>query len=534
MLMRKWFCRIALAAMALSLLLLPACNEEAAPEPAPGTSPQAEARIDSYTIADPTGDWGYPSPYLRYSRGPGYIRSQFIFETLVWKDADGFVPQLAESWEYIKAENAYIFHLRHGVTWHDGAPFTAADVLFTIGYHKEHPDPFVTLVGPSGIKEAEAPDDYTVKIYLEQPYAPFLNDVMGTLEIMPEHIWAGVADPKTFTAPEAVIGTGPYTLADYSQEHGSYLYQAYDDYYLGAPEVKTIKFVKISEEMIPAALEAGEVSAGDIPPEITDRMQDAGLTVITAPLAWNAKLMMNHQRAPLSDVRFRQALAYAIDREAMVQVTQRGHAVAGSPGIMPPTSPWYNPQTPPYAYDPARARQLLLEIGYSLEDGRFTRDGQPLELELLAPGRFKDDGQFIASQLEELGIKINYQTLEDKTVDAKVEAWDFDLALYGHGGLYEPSILARVITGAGFNSARYTADAELNRLLEAQASEMDPAQRRDIVYQIQARYAADLPALTLYYPEWYWAHDGRVDLYYTMDGVASGVPIPLDRMAFVK
>ena len=133
-----------------------------------------------------------------------------------------------------------------------------------------------------------------------------------------------------------------------------------------------------------------------------------------------------------------------------------------------------------------------------------------------------------------MGIKVDFRTLEAKTVDAKVEAWDFDLSVYGHGGLYEPSILKRVIMDDGFNSARYTSNEELNQLLTAQLTEMDAEKRKELVFQVQEVYAEDLPALTLYYPKWYWAHDGSVNLFYTMDGIASGIPIPLNRMSFVK
>ena len=511
---------VILAAVAW-LLVIPSCAT-------------STAEITSYTIADSTGDWGYPSPYLHYSRGPGYTRTSFIFETLVWKDASGFIPQLSEDWEYVATENAYIFKLRNDVTWHDGEQFTAEDVIFTIDYVKTHPNPFVTLIGPSGVKEAVAIDDYTVKLFLEQPYAPFLNDIAGTLAIIPQHIWENVDDPKSLTEPEAIVGTGPYTLADYSKDHGTYLYKGYADYYLGRPFVDEIKFVKISAEMIPAALKEGSANAGDIPPEVVSEMEKAGLTVITAPVAWNAKLTINHQKEPLSDKGLRQALAYAIDREALVQITQRGHALAGSPGMVPPTSDWYNPDTPQYEYDSAKARELLEGLGYELENGYFTRDNEVLELELLATAGFKEVGQFIKQQLEEAGIKIDFRTMEAKTVDSKVEAWDFDLSVYGHGGLYEPSILKRVIMDEGFNSSRYTSNETLNQLLEAQLSEMDAKKRKDLVFQIQEVYAEDLPALTLYYPKWYWAHDGTVGLFYTMDGIASGIPIPLNRMSFVE
>jgi peptide/nickel transport system substrate-binding protein len=123
--------------------------------------------------------------------------------------------------------------------------------------------------------------------------------------------------------------------------------------------------------------------------------------------------------------------------------------------------------------------------------------------------------------------------MEGKTVDAKVEAWDFDLSIYGHGGLYEPSILPKVTTAPGFNSPRYTCNEELNQLLEEQFHEMDPDKRLQIVKRAQALYAEDMPAITLYYPDGYFAHDGTLDLYYTTGGVASGIPSALNKMAFL-
>lgn len=510
--------KLLILAVLASLLVLPACTS-------------SQAQVTSYTVADDTGDWGYPSPYSHYSRGPGYTRMSFLFETLVWKDDSSFVPALAKDWEYVEEENAYVFKLRNDVTWHDGTRFTAEDVVFTFNYTKQYP---YQWVDSSIVKSVEAIDEYTVKLYLSQLYAPFFQDVAGTQPIIPKHIWQDVTEPEKFNDAEAVIGTGPYTLADYSREHGTYLYTAYADYYLGKPVVEEIKFIKVSAEMTPAAVKEGLVNAGSVPPEIVSEMKEKGLTIITAPYAWNAKLTINHQKEPLSSKQFRRALAYAIDREALVQITQRGHALAGSPGMIPPTSDWYNPDTPQYRYDPAKTRQLLEGLGYKVEGGFLTKDGTALELELVVTSKFKEVGQFIKQQLEEVGIKIDFKTLEAKTVDSKVEAWGFDLSIYGHGGLYEPSILNRVILGKGFNSARYQSNQTLTQLLQAQLSEMEAKTRKDLVFQIQEIYAEDLPALTLYYPNWYWAHDGSVNLFYTKDGMASGVPIPLNRLSFVK
>jgi peptide/nickel transport system substrate-binding protein len=202
--------------------------------------------------------------------------------------------------------------------------------------------------------------------------------------------------------------------------------------------------------------------------------------------------------------------------------------------MVPPTSSWYNPKTPQYGYDPAKTEQLLEGLGYTREGAYFAKDGQELRLGLIATGQFKEVGLFIMKQLEEAGIRIDFKTMDAKTVDAKVAAWDFDLSIYGHGGLYEPSFLNKAITGQGFFSARYDADEELNHLLHAQLTEMDPDKRQRLVFEIQERYAEELPALTLYYPKWYWGHDGSLDLYFTKDGIAVGVPLPLNRMAFVQ
>ena len=522
---------IVTAVLAVVLLVALLACSTSSPDEGLQPDPDGTQQIESYTIADSTGDWGYPSPFSHYSRGPGYVRMSFIFETLVWKNATGFAPQLAYEWEYSESDNSYTFKLQEGVKWHDGTDFSAHDVVFTYNYTKEHP---YQWVDNTIVESAEAVDEYTVKLHLSRTYAPFFQDVAGTQPILPKHIWQNVTEPDTFTSPEAAIGTGPYKLADYSKEHGTYLFTANDSYYLGQPAANEIRFVKISAEMMPAALQAGSVNCAGVPPEVVEQMETAGLTVISDKPSWNGKLTINHHKAPLSSREFRQAIAYAIDREALVQIVFRGHAVAGSPGMMPPTSPWYNPDTPQYDYSVEKAQQLIGGLGYQLENGYFVNDGQPLKLSLIAAADYKDLGQFVAQQLEEAGIEIEFRTLEAKTVDARVGAWEFDLSIYGHGGLYEPSIYYKVVLDEGFNSARYTSNEVLTQLINDQLTEMDPVTRKEIVFQIQKAYAEDVPALTLYYPKSYMAHDGVISLYYTMDGIASGIPIVLNRMCFVQ
>lgn len=503
-----------------------------AKEMAANAAPQAQG---TYTIADPTGDWGYPSPYLRYSRGPGYLRMSFIFDTLVWKDKEGFIPALAEKWVYDETDNAYTFTLQKNAIWHDGLPVTAHDVAFTINYLENHPDPFVTLSGFRGIRQVEVINDREVKVFLKSKYASFLYEIAGTMAVLPEHIWRTVDDPMGFDQPEAVVGSGPYRLIDYNRAQGSYLYEAFDTYYQGTPLVKRIVFVKTSPQMVSAAMARGDVNAASLKVEQAKALESEGFSLIRAPYAFCGKMMINHKKEPLKQKVFRQALAYAIDRKKLVAVTQRGHGIPGSQGLLAPDNPWYNSKICPYEYNPGKTGELLEGMGYTRDkDGFFTKNGQILELELITQSAygFKEVGYFVMQALEDAGIKTNLQTLEGKTLDAKVKAWEFDLSIYGHGGLYDPGILPKVTTDIGFNSSQYTCNKQLNRLLEEQFHEMDPVKRMEIVKAAQAVYADDLPAITLYYPDWYFVHDGSLSLYHTKGGVASGIPSPLNKMAF--
>jgi len=496
------------------------------------SQPVSWAQAVTYTIADTTGDWGYPTPHRHYPRGPGYIRMSLIFDTLTWKDSEGMViPALAERWRYLEDENAYVFTLNRNATWHDGKPLTADDVVFTVDYVKTYP---MAWIDPKIVRRAVALDSDTVKFILSRRHAPFLTDIAGTMPILPRHIWAEVTDPRSFGGNKALVGTGPFKLSDYDRSQGSYLYQANPKYYGGSPLVDQLRFIKVGTEMMAAALRQGQVDAGSIPPDLADRMKQTGFRVIQAPYGWHLKLVMNHTVPPLDQRAFRQALAHAIDREALVEITQRGHARVGNPGFVPPDSPWHNPDVPSYDRDLERARLLLQEGGCQVQSDKVLWNGSPLRLQLLSQPQFRDVGLFVKGQLEALGIHIDLQSLEPKTLDSKVLHWQFQLALTGHGGLYEPSFLKRAVLDEGFNSARYHGNAELKRLILAQMEETDPARRREIVFRVQELYAEDLPGLTLYYPNWYWAHNGKVGISYTRTGIAFGIPIPLDKQAFVE
>ncbi len=475
----------------------------------------------TYTIADTVGDWGFPAPYSHYLRGPGYVRMSFIFETLVWKDAEGLVGNLAESWEYDEEENFFTFYLRQDVKWHDGEKFTADDVLFTYDYVKKHP---YAWANTGMIDRVETLDAYTLKIYLDEPFAPFLENVAGTLPIIPEHIYKSVENPQNFTDSKAAIGTGPFKLADYNKEQGTYLFEANYDYYLGEPLVDRIRSIKVGAQMLPSVVLNKTANVASIPPEMMQEFKDKNFSVLLQDHSSIVRLMFNHQKEPFSNKELRHAIAYAIDLENLVAISQRGNALTGSSGMLPPDNPWYSADINTYEFNPEKAKEILQQLGYT-----------GLEISLLTKSNNARDAELIKFNLEKVGISVDIVSFDDKTVDNRINNWNFQLAINLHGGLGgDPQNLNKFISADDFNSARYYENKVLNELLARQVTIMDRFERQEVVAEIQKIYSEELPDIALYYPDAPYAHDGKVDLFFTPGGIAIGVPIPLNRLSFVS
>jgi peptide/nickel transport system substrate-binding protein len=507
----------------------------------PDTAP---AQIQEIRIADSKGDWGYPNPYRHYPRGPGYVRMSWVFDTLVWKDQKGYVPALADSWSYDPGRMAFTFHLNVKAKWQDLEPLTARDVVFTIEYFKKHPYHWISV---DHVSRAEAPEPHKVIIYLSKPYSPFVSDIGGTMPILPKHIWQSVDSPESYNDPKAFIGSGPYRFADFNKAQGTYLYEAFGEYYQGRPKADRLIYVRSGQPLV--SLTNRRVDLANIQPDMAEPLKHKGLVVIKDERGWNKKLMINHKKAPLSDKRFRHALAFAINQKEIIDKSHRGFAMPASYGLLSVDHDMYNPNTPAYPFNPEKAKAFIEAMGYEKGvDGFYQKAGQPLKVELLSsnitvagqsvPDR---DGEIIKKQLEQVGIKVDLVNLEQTTTDSRVKSWNFDLAVSGHGGICgDPRILNEMISskyGAGsVNSARYDDNPELNRLMEAQMLEMDQDKRKALVYKIQEVYAEDLPAISLYYPDSMAAYnpDKGIVWYYTRGGISKGIPIPQNKMSLIE
>jgi len=534
--------RIWMAFILFAVLLLASCgsNPKAMPATdatvAPTTATLAEAPYVEALRLPGGGYWGHPSPF-GFNRGPGFSRASLVFDTLVWRDASGeTIPWLATDWTMSDDGLTWTFTLRDGVKWQDGRPLTVDDVVFAIEYYQAHPGAgwFMAQVGQ--IASAEAVGDRQVAIRLIQPFAPFLQAVAEAMLIFPRHIWQDVADPQTFTEPEAFIGSGAYKLVEYSQEEGAYLFEANPDFFLGLPYVRRIEFVPTSDDFL--ALSNGDIAAfdkfGGVTAEMLEPFRQAPFGVEEAPGEWGMFLYFNlAKETPLRDVRVRQAIAHAVDRQAMVERVLFGLGDPGNPGFLPPANPAYNPDVTEYAYDLDRARRLLQEAGY---------DGTPIQVAyspdwIMASPRVVE---ILQAGLSQIGLNLELVTMDQATIDAVAGEGNYEILITGFGGLgADADQLRRNFASSsqstGFSRALGYRNPEFDALAGAQVSMVDPAERAAVLDRMQAILAQDLPALSLYYTARVAFYNAEVfdNWYYTPGGYGGGVPLPYNKYQYI-
>ncbi|HVL98680.1 MAG TPA: ABC transporter substrate-binding protein [Egibacteraceae bacterium] len=535
-----------LVALALALTGCPGQEEDTEPETdeTPEATDEAPERV---TLRLPGGDQGFPSPF-GYMRGPGYVQTSFIYDTLVWKDASGEVlPWLASGFEESDDGLTYTFELREGITWHDGEPFTAQDVVFTFAYFDQQQISPQVIVQPiEEIEEVTAVDDHTVEFTLSEPAATFLQfGAAGAVPIVPEHIWSGVDDAAQASDVALLVGTGPYRLEQYSPGEGSYLYTANDDYFLGTPVVERLEFVEVGDPL--TALLAGELSAaggnGLRDDALAPFEEDDRYEILEAPpgsagtaLYWNLA-----RGGALADPQFRRACALAIDREDMVQRLFGGNGAPGNPGWIPPEHP-FHAEVEQYAFDLEAANALLDEAGYARgEDGMRTGpDGQPLSFELLVPAPAGPPVDLVVGYLAEIGVQLEPQALDTPSFNQRVLAGETDMSMISFGGMNSdlaPDYLRLIYSTEEqlVQQAQGYENPRVDELAREQLNTLDDDERLEIVTEIQEIVAEDLPLLPLVYPTGFSIHDTEVfdAWYYTPGGVAGVVPTTYNKHAFV-
>ena len=256
-------------------------------------------------------------------------------------------PCLAKSWEISEDELTWTFNLMEDVLWHDGEPFTSADVKFTYELYQEY-DSYMYGGYLTGISSIDCPDDYTVVITTEEPKA---NMLMNTSPIVPMHIWADQEDPYNWENPEP-IGTGPYMYG--GQGEGFVKFTKNDNYFLGTPKIANIVMVVYENyDTAAQALMIGEIDAAASlsAAQITQLEKDTNVEVLMAEVPGFCMMAINMMPATedtqgdplLRDKVIRQALDYCTDKQNIVDMAYGGAGIVGSTLINPGDPYHYSP-----------------------------------------------------------------------------------------------------------------------------------------------------------------------------------------------
>ena len=452
-----------------------------------------------------------------------------IFSGLTRLGPDGTVqPDLAESWDISGDGLTYTFHLRQGVTWHDGEPFTADDVIFTYGALR---DP--NFRGQPSQAELfhsvnfSKVDDATVEVRLTQPFAPLLSHL--TVGILPSHLLQGQDADALYDSPfnQQPVGTGPFRLTDLSPQRA--VLDANTNYYLGGPYLRRFEFRFYQDEpALVKGLKAGEVqSAFFRSPLNADDSQylqsDSDLQVLQLPSTTSTVLYFNDDWPSLQDKNVRMALAYATNRPEIISSILQGQAIEADSAIAAGTWSYY-PVLDRYAYDPEQAAKLLDEAGWTLQsNGIRAKDGAELRFEIAT----NDDAlrtaaaNDIANSWSALGIPTEVSVQGPTTLlRDMLLPHDFVVALYGFDGGPDPdpypAYHSSQATPGGQNLSGFS-DPTVDLLLQNGRQSSDVEARKALYRQFQEVFAGEVPNLPLYQRTFTYAVDKR------LQGVTPGV-----------
>ncbi len=411
-----------------------------------------------------------------------------VYDTLVEPDADlQMRPALAESWDVTPDQLTWTFHLRRGVKFHDGSPLTADDVVFT--YRRIIDEELANVDKLSAIADIRAANPSTVVLRLKQP-SPNLLTNLGGFKGMAIVQRKNVESGQIATHP---IGTGPFSFE--GQKSGdSITLNANPDYWGGAPKVSGVVFRFIPEKSTAlSALQAGEIDWTDsIPTQRVNQLSDddsVNLAVVPSNDYWY--LALNEARKPWNDVRVRQAIAYAIDRDAIVTATSYGTA-ANNQLAIPKGNFWYTDYSR-YHYDIDTAKRLLAEA-----------NAAPQKLDMLVTNEYPETvtaAQIIADNLAPLGITVNIRTVDFATWLDEQNSGHFDMLMMGWLGNIDPDdfYYAQHHTDGTSNAQKFS-NPEVDRLLDAGRVETNQDARAQIYRKAATLIADEGSYIYLYNP----------------------------------
>ena len=408
-------------------------------------------------------------------------------------------PYLAESWEVSEDGLSVTLNLAKNATFHDGKPVTSEDVAFSIMTTKEN-HPFKSMFAP--VETIETPDANTAVIKLSQPHPALLLALSPALApVLPKHIYGDGQDPKSHPANSAPIGSGPFMLEEFTAGEAVVMKKNPNFFLEGRPKLDEIiiRIIKDPSALL-IAMENGDADmypfmAGSQEIRRLEKDEDLAVTsegyAAVGPINW---LAFNTASEKLSDVRVRQAIAYAVDREFITKALHRG---VSSPqrGPIIESSPYFDESIPAYDVDLDKANALMAEAGFG--------DGMDLTIDYI-PGPKEQQqsvAEYMKSQLKKIGINVTVRAAPDfPTWAGRVGGHDFELSMdvvFNWGdpviGVHRTYLSSNIRQGVIWSNTQQYTNTSVDDILNAAAVEQDDNKRKALYAQFQQQVATDLP-----------------------------------------
>jgi len=485
------------ALLLVVLLLLPACGQK------------GERNPNTFVVSS-IGDARRLNPVIANDSASGTINDQ-IFNGLVKYDKDiKLIGDLAERWDVSPDGRTITFHLRRGVEWHDGAPFTAEDCLFT---YQKLMDPKVATPYSSSymdVAKANVVDKFTFRVTYKEPFSPALES--WSMGVIPKHLLDG-KDLNTAEFNRKPVGTGPYKLKEWIAGQKIVL-EANDRYFEGRPNIDQYiyRVIPDSSTMFQELLSGGVDMMGLNPLQYLRKSETRRIKENYRKFRYPANaftyLGYNLASPVFSDKKVRQALAYAIDRQSIIDGVLMG---LGQPctGPFSYVSWAYNPKIRPYPYDPERAKRMLEEAGWKNmnSDGVREKDGRPFQFTILTNqgnGERIKASEIMQQNFKKVGIDAKIRVMEWQAFLEQIDKRSFDAIILGWSMSRDPDLYdiwhSSKTKKGEYNFIGYK-NAEVDRLLVAGRRTFDVEKRKKIYYRIHDILADEQPYAFLYVPD---------------------------------
>lgn len=472
-------------------------------------SPPSERNPNSFVVSS-IGDARRLNPLLANDTASATINDQ-VFNGLVKYDKDiRLVGDLAERWEISSDGKTFTFHLRKGVTWHDGEPFTADDCLFTF---QRLMDPAVATPYSSNymdVARAEAVDRHTFRVTYKEPFSPALES--WAIGIIPKHLLDG-KDLNTADFNRNPVGTGPYRFQEWVAGQKLVL-TANDRYFEGRPNIDRYiyRIIPDSSTMFQELLSGGVDMMGLNPLQYLRKSETRRIRENYRKFRYPANaftyLGYNLTSPLFADKPVRQALAYAIDRQSIIDGVLLG---IGQPctGPFSYVSWAYNQKVKPYPHDPERARTMLAAAGWkdADSDGVLEKNGRPFRFTILTNqgnGERIRASEIIQRNLKEVGIDVKIRVMEWQAFLEQIDKHSFDAIILGWSMSRDPDLYdiwhSSKTKKGEYNFISYK-NEEVDRLLVEGRRTFDMAKRRRIYGRVHEILADDQPYAFLYVPD---------------------------------